>query len=99
MFRAPPAAHAGAVRADLVDAALRSLGRGVTYVLHGPELDALRAARSLLDELRAGSSGAARAEGLDLRRYAGGPWEADGGYAFRPDPTRSGWWRRGESNP
>lgn len=48
------------------------------------------AARALLDELRAGFvPGEARADGLDLWRYAGGPWEPDGGYAFRPDPHRS----------
>lgn len=43
------------------------------------------AARALLDELTAGFvPGTARAEGLDLWRYAGGPWEFDGGYGFRP---------------
>lgn len=45
------------------------------------------AARALMSGLRAGFvPGAARAEGLDLWRYAGGPWEVDGGYGFRPEP-------------
>lgn len=41
------------------------------------------AARALLARLRAGfAPGAARAEGLGLWRYAGGPWEPDGGAVF-----------------
>lgn len=41
------------------------------------------AARALLARLREGfAPGTARAEGLDLWRYAGGPWEPDGGAAF-----------------
>lgn len=132
LFHALPAEHADAVRADVAGAAhrprfavevagLRSLGRGVAYVLRSPELDALRAAlaarwdpwltpqdagrsaihvtvqnkvspaaaRLLLDELRAAFvPGVARAEGLDLWRYAGGPWEFDGGHDFRPAAPR-----------
>ncbi|QJY47432.1 2'-5' RNA ligase family protein [Pseudonocardia broussonetiae] len=130
LFHALPAVHADDVRADLAEATgrapfavevagLRSLGRGVAYVLRSPELDALRAAlagrwrpwltpqdaqrfsahvtvqnkvapdaaRALLDALTAEFvPGTARAEGLDLWRYAGGPWEFDGGYGFRPGP-------------
>lgn len=129
LFHALPADHAGTLHADVADAArrppfdvevagLRSLGRGVAYVLRSPALDALRAAlaarwapwltrqdaqrfsahvtvqnkvepavaRALLDQLTAGfRPGTARAEGLDLWRYDGGPWVADGGAAFRAD--------------
>lgn len=49
------------------------------------------AARALLDDLRASFvPGTARAEGLDLWRYDGGPWVPDGGAAFRPDTPGGG---------
>lgn len=126
LFHALPADAADLVRADVAYVArrtpfelmvvdVRSLGRGVAYVLSSPLLDALRgdlaarwrshltrqdaqgfrahvtvqnkvtpeAARALLTRLRADFvPWTARAEGLDLWRYADGPWEPDGGAAF-----------------
>ncbi len=97
---------------------LRSLGRGVAYTLHAPELAALREslaqhwlqwltpqdrqkhqphvtiqnnvdaekARRLLVELQAGfNPRQVRAQGLDLWRYLGGPWELIRHYPFAAD--------------